>query len=94
MNADNDVLNSIQRIINALELGWLHLVGPATPMLQEELIGYRWDDRATERGEDRPVKESDDLVDCLRYLVNRIEKTRRAANPVGGQRPGQRRPYR
>ena len=92
--ADNDVLNSIQRIINALELGWLHLVGPATPMLQEEMVGYRWDDRATERGEDKPIKENDDLIDCLRYLINRIEQTHRAANPVRDQRPGQRRPYR
>jgi len=76
--ADNDVLNSIQRIINALEMGWLHFVGPATPMLQEEMVGYRWDEKATERGEDKPVKESDDLVDCLRYLVNRISKIRRS----------------
>lgn len=75
--ADNDVLNSIQRIINALEMGWLHFVGPATPMLQEEMTAYRWDDRATERGEDKPIKENDDLIDCLRYLVNRIAKSRR-----------------
>lgn len=94
MNADNDVLNSIQRIINAFELGWLHLVGPQTEMLQEELCGYRWDDRATARGEDKPIKENDDLIDCLRYLINRIEQTRRVVNHWRDQRPGQRRPYR
>jgi len=79
--ADNDVLNGIQRVINALDQGWLHLVGPATPMLQEEMEAYRWDPRATERGEDQPIKEGDDLVDCLRYLVNRISKSRRLTPP-------------
>jgi PBSX family phage terminase large subunit len=79
--ADNDVLNGIQKVINAFDQGWLQLVGPATPMLQEELEGYRWDPKATERGEDAPIKEDDDLVDCLRYLVNRITKSRRLAPP-------------
>lgn len=81
-NANNDVLNGIQRIINALELGWLHLVGPATPMLQEEMTAYRWDSGATERGDDKPVKESDDLVDCLRYMINRIATTRRPVETI------------
>jgi PBSX family phage terminase large subunit len=79
--ADNDVLNGIQKVINAFDQGWLQLVGPATPMLQEELEGYRWDPKATERGEDAPIKEDDDLVDCLRYLVNRISKSRRLPSP-------------
>lgn len=79
--ADNDVLAGIQKTISAFDLGWLQLVGPACPMLQEELEGYRWDPKATERGEDAPIKESDDLVDCLRYLVNRISKTRRVDIP-------------
>ena len=75
--ADNDVLAGIQQIISAFNLGWLQIVGPSCPMLQEELEGYRWDPKATERGEDAPIKESDDLADCLRYLVNRISKSRR-----------------
>jgi PBSX family phage terminase large subunit len=79
--ADNDVLNGIQKVINAFDQGWLQLVGSATPMLQEELEGYRWDPKATERGEDAPIKEDDDLVDCLRYLVNRISKSRRLPSP-------------
>jgi PBSX family phage terminase large subunit len=79
--ADNDVLNGIQKVISAFDQGWLQLVGPATPMLQEELEGYRWDPKATERGEDAPIKEGDDLADCLRYLVNRISKSRRVTLP-------------
>ena len=78
--ADNDVLNGIQKVINAFDQGWLYLVGPSTPMLQEELEGYRWDPKATERGEDAPIKEDDDLCDALRYLVNRISKSRRVTD--------------
>jgi hypothetical protein len=78
--ADNDVLNGIQKVINAFDQGWLQLVGPSTPMLQEELEGYRWDPKATERGEDAPIKEDDDLCDALRYLVNRISKSRRVTD--------------
>ncbi len=78
--ADNDVLNGIQKVINAFDQGWLYLVGPSTEMLQEELEGYRWDPKATERGEDAPIKEDDDLVDTLRYLVNRISKSRRVTD--------------
>ena len=29
--------------------------------------GYRWDERARERGEDKPRKEDDHAVDALRY---------------------------
>ena len=78
--ADNDVLNGIQKTINAFDQGWLYLVGPSTEMLQEELEGYRWDPKATERGEDSPIKEGDDLADALRYLVNRISKSRRVTD--------------
>jgi len=79
-SADNDVLNGIQRMINALDQGWLYLVGPSTEMLQEEMEAYRWDEKATERGADAPIKEDDDLVDTLRYLVNRISKSRRVTD--------------
>ena len=77
-SADNDVLNGIQKVLNAFDQGWLYLVG--CPMLAEELEGYRWDPKATERGEDAPIKEDDDLTDCLRYLVNRISKSRRVTD--------------
>ena len=41
-----------------------------TPILAGELAGYRWDTRASERGEDKPVKEDDHSVDALRYAKN------------------------
>lgn len=36
---------------------------------QEEFPGYVWDDKKSEKGEDRPVKEDDDGMDTLRYMV-------------------------
>jgi PBSX family phage terminase large subunit len=72
MQADNDVLNGLSRVSNAFETGALKLVEPNCPMTLEELEGYRWDDAATERGLDKPVKEKDDLMDALRYIGNKI----------------------
>ena len=72
--ANNDVLDGISRVSNALETGRLFIVESACPQLLEEVDGYRWDPKATERGEDKPIKEADDLVDCLRYLGNQIFK--------------------
>lgn len=72
MQADNDVLNGLSRVSNAFETGGLKLVEPNCPMTLEEIEGYRWDDAATERGLDKPVKEKDDLMDALRYIGNKI----------------------
>jgi len=77
MKADNSVLDGIQKTITAFDQGWLQIVGPLCPMLVEELEGYRWNSKATEQGRDEPIKENDDLCDCLRYVVNRINKSRR-----------------
>ena len=37
--------------------------------LLKELDLYVWDEKAQERGEDRPTKEHDHLIDCLRYII-------------------------
>mgnify|MGYP000729945822 CR=1 FL=1 len=51
-----------------------------------ELIGempsYVWDPKATERGEESPVKENDDFCDALRYAVNSSQPDWRDAIPV------------
>jgi len=70
---DNAVLDSIGRISSALATGNLKITA-ACPRLIEELEGYRWDPKATERGEDKPIKENDDLIDALRYPANYIFK--------------------
>jgi len=71
--ADNSVLDSISRISSALAVGNLKITA-ACPRLVEEIEGYRWDQKATDRGEDKPIKEADDLIDALRYAANLIFK--------------------
>jgi hypothetical protein len=31
--------------------------------------GYRWDETATARGDEKPIKEVDDFCDAFRYAV-------------------------
>ncbi|MGW4825734.1 PBSX family phage terminase large subunit, partial [Streptomyces sp. NPDC004227] len=34
-----------------------------------EISGYAWDDRAAEKGEDKPIKAADHSCDALRYAA-------------------------
>lgn len=42
---------------------------PVAPELENELLGYVWDEKAQEHGEDRPLKQDDHGADALRYVV-------------------------
>lgn len=67
-NAKNDVLDGIRTVATELAKGNL-LVSTDCERLIEEIPGYRWDDKATERGEEKPIKVDDDYCDSLRYAV-------------------------
>ena len=49
------------------------------PCLLKEMHGYLWDEKARQRGEERPVKDRDHAMDALRYLCqtrsNRFRRT-------------------
>lgn len=64
---ENDVLPGIAVTDARLSTGNVRLLAGACPKLEVELAGYVWDEKAQERGEDRPVKSADHLVDALRY---------------------------
>lgn len=66
--ADNSVVNGINTINSLLVSGQLKIHTSCTHLL-DELPEYRWDAKAAERGEDKPIKENDDHVDALRYAV-------------------------
>jgi phage terminase large subunit len=53
----------------ALAAGRL-LVHESCAGLLSELPGYSWDPKATERGEDAPLKVDDHSCDALRYAVH------------------------
>lgn len=69
VDPDKSVLDGIASVGMMLADGSLR-ISPACPLTAEELRGYRWDDKAAQRGEDRPIKEADDLADETRYAVS------------------------
>lgn len=66
--ADNKVVPGINRVNSLLVSGMLKIHRQCTGLLGE-MPGYRWDDKAKEKGRDEPVKENDDHVDSMRYTV-------------------------
>ena len=71
-NANNAVTYSISRIMNRFsETNGMYglTISPNCPMLIEEIEGYSYKDDESEQ----PIKENDDLVDPLRYIVNYVE---------------------
>lgn len=67
-DADNDVLAGIATVATHLHSGRLRITDRCRWLLQE-IPNYAWDAKATERGEDRPVKVDDHAVDSLRYCA-------------------------
>lgn len=66
INAVRDGIRDVGSLVASRRL--LFLAG-AAPQLERELLGYVWDDKASLRGEDRPVKVDDHGPDALRYAV-------------------------
>lgn len=62
----NDVLVGIRRI-DALLGNRRLLITDRCQHLLDGIANYRWDPKATERGEDSPIKQDDHEVDALRY---------------------------
>ena len=69
--ADNAVMDGIRRVSSMLKLGRIKINRRCGGLLAE-LRTYRWDDKAAQHGEDRPVKEADHGPDALRYYVNSL----------------------
>lgn len=71
-NADNDVAYGIRTVSSLLGSGSL-LTTDRCAGLITELPGYSWDDKATEKGEDKPIKTADHSLDAGRYIVTTTE---------------------
>lgn len=69
--AVNDVLDGIRSVSVALGSGLLRIHRSCTGLLGE-LPTYAWDERAAERGEDKPLKLNDHSADALRYAVHSV----------------------
>jgi PBSX family phage terminase large subunit len=71
-DADNDVLYGIKTTASLLASGRL-LVSDRCQGLITELPGYSWDDKATEKGVDKPLKLADHSLDAQRYALTTTE---------------------
>ncbi|ARB11423.1 terminase [Streptomyces phage ToastyFinz] len=67
--ADNTVADGIRSVAALLAAGRLYVHRSCDGLLGE-LPGYSWDAKATERGEDAPLKIDDHSCDALRYAVH------------------------
>lgn len=67
--ADNDVKDGIRSVSVALGAGLVSVHRSCAGLL-EELPTYAWDDKATAKGEDKPLKVDDHSVDALRYALH------------------------
>lgn len=67
--ANNDVLKGIETISSIIDNDMFRIMAHCINTINE-LSTYRWDSKAQEHGEDKPVKDNDHAMDALRYIVN------------------------
>lgn len=67
--AVNTVLDGIQTVSNRFQNNELYICADNTNSLQE-LVSYVWDEKAAERGEDKPIKQNDHTCDARRYGIH------------------------
>jgi PBSX family phage terminase large subunit len=71
-DADNEVLEGIMLVASLLALGKLKINRDKCPNLHREITSYIWDEKAAQRGEEKPVKQNDHGCDALRYFCKTI----------------------
>lgn len=67
-DADNSVLDGIRTVASLFRNRQLVIASRCTHLL-DELPGYVWDAKASEKGEDKVVKVDDHHLDAFRYIV-------------------------
>ena len=68
IKAKNDVLPGIDFTRSLIYRGYLTFHSSMKHLLQE-FGTYSWDPKASERGEEKPIKQGDDCVDTARYFA-------------------------
>jgi PBSX family phage terminase large subunit len=77
-NAVNDVLPGIRTLSGLMATDRFRVVR-ACKGFTDEVPGYSWDDKAAQKGEDKPVKVDDHSLDDTRYVVHSTEHLWRPA---------------
>ncbi len=70
-DTDNEVLAGITLMTDLVARGEVSIHSSCTNLIRE-IQGYSWDDKASKRGEDAPIKKDDHAVDGLRYALKGI----------------------
>ncbi|MHA3065786.1 PBSX family phage terminase large subunit [Lacticaseibacillus saniviri] len=76
--ADNDVINGIREVQNAMNNGKIMFADDLKHMFAE-FSSYIWDDKAADKGIDKVVKDHDHVMDALRYFVFMVIYKQRTA---------------
>lgn len=66
--ADNSVVDGLRIMASLLAAGQLR-VHRSCKGLIDEIPGYSWDDEASAKGEDKPLKTDDHSIDAARYAI-------------------------
>lgn len=71
MDAKNAVIEGISNVRSAMSEGKIKFNDVCVETFRE-FASYIWDAKAAARGEDKPAKDNDHMLDSVRYLVNTI----------------------
>lgn len=69
--ASNEVLEGISNVTTWMNERRLHIHVSCRNTVKE-MVSYVWDDKATEKGKDQPLKTNDHAMDALRYFINTL----------------------
>lgn len=71
VKADNDVPDGIRKTAGLMERRVIQICETCSCLI-DEMGTYVWDEKASQRGEEKPVKQNDHSADALRYYVNSL----------------------
>ncbi len=71
VGADNDVPDGIRRVASLIGRRLIKVHSRCSALL-DEMGTYAWDEKAAERGEEKPIKVADHSADAVRYYVNSL----------------------
>jgi PBSX family phage terminase large subunit len=69
LDANNDVIDGIRSVSNFMSNQQFKILDTCKDTIRE-IQSYVWDEKASERGDDKPVKKSDHLLDSIRYALH------------------------
>ena len=79
-DADNDVMDGIRMTSTMMAQRKIKVVKDNCPRTVKDITSYVWDEKAAQRGEEKPIKENDHGCDALRYMVKTTIKSWRLAS--------------